>query len=515
MKKIILAVIIILAARALFAADNRYALVIGNSNYRDKSISSLVNPVNDATDVAAALKGLGYNVTLKTNIGLRDMLNVVKDFTGDLRRSPDTEGFFWFAGHGLSVRGIHYMLPVDVDPADDNIIARGAFSVDDLMEEIGNARNKTNLIVIDACRNTLVPGGGNRAVGTRGLAVLSADDYRVTGNKIVYSTMAGRTASDGLPGTRNSPFAQAFLSKIQSHEIFEDVFLDIANETLRLTRGDQQPYSMGSFAVKSYTLNPAPPPQVAAAPAVAPQTPVAPLPAPDTPNVTPTPPKETRPPKEPREATNFTLDGKRGMSLSAGPNINTLNGSFGAVLNFTFFEKYGEYRETFLIPNAFFFSAELIRFTADYNLTVHNWTYSGQQAVTGGVWNLGALYKIRLEESQKFLFNFGMFFSLFTVKNNTDIDYTTSYGEAMNYKDNGVIVQPGAGVDLGLGFRFTPSLSLDLGLRLNMAFKDESLRKLRFHSLIQDGDMPVDDAKSPLPHLNASLGLRWWLPGKQ
>ena len=237
-------------------SQTRYALVIGNGRYTSRDVSDLVNPVNDATDVASSLQNLGYRVTLKTNIGLREMLDAITDFAFDLRRSSDNEGFFWFAGHGLSVRGIHYLLPVDVDPVNENIIARGSYSVDDLMEEIANARNRTNLVVIDACRNTLLPGNSNRTVGTRGLSVLSADDYRIAGNKIVYSTMAGRTAADGVPGSRNSPFAQAFITYISNPELFDDVFLDIANETLRLTRGEQQPYSMGSFAVKSYSLNP-------------------------------------------------------------------------------------------------------------------------------------------------------------------------------------------------------------------------------------------------------------------
>ena len=250
-------IIFLFAAGFVFSAENRHALVIGNENYRDQNIASLTNPVNDATDVAAALGKIGYNVTLKTNIGLKEMMSSIRDFAVALKRAPENEGFFWFAGHGLSVRGVHYMLPVDVDAEDDSIIARGSYSVDDLMEELENARNRTNLIVIDACRNALLPGAsGSRSLGTRGLAVLSRDDYRIMGNKIVYSTMAGRTALDGTPGSRNSPFAQAFISHINSPETFDDVFLDIANETMRLTRGDQEPYSMGAFAVKSYSLNP-------------------------------------------------------------------------------------------------------------------------------------------------------------------------------------------------------------------------------------------------------------------
>jgi hypothetical protein len=86
------------------------------------------------------------------------------------------------------------------------------------MEEIERTNNKTNLIVIDACRDSLLPGnsGRSRGGGSRGVTVLSLDDARIKGNKIVYSTLAGKTAADGAEGSRNSPFAEAFLRHIKS-----------------------------------------------------------------------------------------------------------------------------------------------------------------------------------------------------------------------------------------------------------------------------------------------------------
>jgi hypothetical protein len=122
------------------------------------------------------------------------------------------------------------------------------------MTEIESAGNLTNLVVIDACRNNVIP--GSRSVNSRGLAILSHSDMRIRGNKIVYSTQAGMTASDGTSGAKNSPFAQAFIANIGNPETFDDVFLDIADGTLKLTNGQQEPYSMGTFAVKSYSLNP-------------------------------------------------------------------------------------------------------------------------------------------------------------------------------------------------------------------------------------------------------------------
>jgi uncharacterized caspase-like protein len=241
---------------ALFA-QNRYALVIGNNNYRNE-VTPLTNPVNDAEDIAKEVRELGYEVTLKKNVTLKDMIEAIDQFTTILSRNAESEGFLWFAGHGLSVKEQHYLLPIDVDP-EESMIPRTAYAVDELMGEIEKARNKANLIVIDACRNKLLPGNSSRArsVGSRGLAVLSLDDVRIKSNKIVYSTGAGKTAADGAAGERNSPFAAAFLHNIKSPQTFDDAFIDIAEETKRLTKGEQEPYAMGAFAIKSYSLNPA------------------------------------------------------------------------------------------------------------------------------------------------------------------------------------------------------------------------------------------------------------------
>jgi uncharacterized caspase-like protein len=244
----------------LFAQQtaSRHALVIGNNNYQNE-VSPLTNPANDAEDIAGAIREMGYEVVLKKNVTLSEMMNAIDDFTSKLSRDAESEGFFWFAGHGISVKDQHFLLPTDVNPESDNMISRSSYSVDELMGEIEKAHNKTNLIVIDACRNKLLPGNSSRSrsVGSRGLAVLALDDARIKGNKIVYSTAAGKTADDGVAGSRNSPFAEAFLHNIKSPQTFDDAFIDISQETLRLTRGEQEPYSMGTFAVKSYSLNPA------------------------------------------------------------------------------------------------------------------------------------------------------------------------------------------------------------------------------------------------------------------
>ncbi|MDR1249530.1 MAG: caspase family protein [Treponema sp.] len=85
------------------SAQNRYALVIGNNSYQN-DVTPLNNPANDAEDIAATVRELGYEVTLLTNVTLDRMLLAVDNFSVKLSRNAESEGFFWFAGHGISVK---------------------------------------------------------------------------------------------------------------------------------------------------------------------------------------------------------------------------------------------------------------------------------------------------------------------------------------------------------------------------------------------------------------------------
>ena len=252
MKKMCVLMMLTVCGAALFA-QNRYALVIGNNAYRGAGLPALANPVNDASDVAAALRELGYQVDLKTDLAVNAMDDAVDRFFTRLRTSETTEGFFWFAGHGLSLNGRQRLLAVDADISTDRRIERGSCEVDSLIERFRSIRNRSNLIVIDACRN--VPGPGSRAALSRGLSVVSAGEIGVRGNKLIYSTMQGKTAADGEAGKRNSPFAEAFLASMKKEDTFENIFIAIADDTLRLTGGEQEPYALGYFGVPNYALN--------------------------------------------------------------------------------------------------------------------------------------------------------------------------------------------------------------------------------------------------------------------
>jgi uncharacterized caspase-like protein len=171
---------------ALFAQgrNSRYALVIGNGSYAD--FGKLKNPVSDATDIAAALKALGFDVSLLTDASRKQMNQGLNDFHDKLAQDPSSEGFFWYAGHGIQSKGENYLVPVGADIKREADFEDEAVSARKITALLDDARNRVNIVVLDACRNNPIPSLGRS--GTRGLTVVSAAPAE---SVIMYSTGAG------------------------------------------------------------------------------------------------------------------------------------------------------------------------------------------------------------------------------------------------------------------------------------------------------------------------------------
>ncbi|MDP3426700.1 MAG: caspase family protein, partial [Humidesulfovibrio sp.] len=105
---LVLLVLFILTLAAPALAERKVALVIGNGAYK---VGPLKNPANDARDMAAALRELGFEVILRENAGLRGMNEAIDQFWQSLKQGG--VGLFFFAGHGLQVAGENYLVPVD------------------------------------------------------------------------------------------------------------------------------------------------------------------------------------------------------------------------------------------------------------------------------------------------------------------------------------------------------------------------------------------------------------------
>jgi tetratricopeptide (TPR) repeat protein len=211
-KRTIFSVILILSVSLLYS-QQKYALVIGNGNYT--GISRLNNPVNDANDMEAALRELGFTVDKVLDGSLTEMENAVMRLKNRLSVSKDSYGFLFYAGHGVQSNSVNYLIPVNANIPSENYLRDRTISVQAMLDELNDAGNALNIVVLDACRDN--PFGWARS-GSRGLTVLS---NQPADSIIVYATSAGSTAADGAG--RNGLFTSHLLInlKIPGLEITE------------------------------------------------------------------------------------------------------------------------------------------------------------------------------------------------------------------------------------------------------------------------------------------------------
>ena len=139
------------------AAEKRVALVVGNSNYE---FGPLKNPVNDAALIADTLRELGFEVILEIDASQNRMKRAIQGFGERLEKtSKDGVGLFYYAGHGIQSRGVNYLIPVGAQISRDADLELEAVSANWIFGEMEFARDRLNIVILDACRNNpLAPG---------------------------------------------------------------------------------------------------------------------------------------------------------------------------------------------------------------------------------------------------------------------------------------------------------------------------------------------------------------------
>lgn len=208
---------------AFSTGERRTALVIGNAGYR---VDPLRNAVNDATDVAASLRRVGFQVAELHDADHQRMEEGVDQFTRQLGRGG--VGLFYYSGHGVQVNGLNYLIPVDARISSESDIKYQSVQVDWVLDRMRDAGNELNVIILDACRNN--PYSRNLRSAQPGLAVIQA----ATGSLIAYATSPGTTAEDG-PG-RNGTYTKHLLHFMQipnlsAEQMFKEVRVAVAQET--------------------------------------------------------------------------------------------------------------------------------------------------------------------------------------------------------------------------------------------------------------------------------------------
>ena len=191
------------------AEARRLALVIGNDNYQ--SATPLHNARTDAQAVAEALGQVGFEVTLKKDLTLKQMKDAVRVFKDHI--SGGDEAVFYFAGHGVQFEGTNYLIPIDLVPESEEEVADDALPLQRVLDDLRDQKTRFALAIVDACRDNPFKGAG-RAIGGRGLAPVSA----ATGQMVMYSAGVGQEALDRL-GPRdtdpNGVFTRVLIKEIR------------------------------------------------------------------------------------------------------------------------------------------------------------------------------------------------------------------------------------------------------------------------------------------------------------
>ena len=239
---------VVLAIPSVVLADGRVALVVGNSTYAH--IGRLPNPDNDARDMSAALRRLGFEVTTEFDVDRVELTEALRAFT---RRSAGTDiSLVFYAGHGIEMDGVNYLVPVDARLERDVDVRFETVTVDDLLVSTSGA--SLRLVILDACRNNPLARLMQRTAAFRSVSGGSFADLNedLLGDEtlVAYAAAAGTTAADGRG--RNSPYTAALLSHLETPLEIGLLFRRVRAQVLAATNGAQRPHEYHSLVGEHY-----------------------------------------------------------------------------------------------------------------------------------------------------------------------------------------------------------------------------------------------------------------------
>jgi hypothetical protein len=250
-----------LACAGFASADNRVALVIGNSAYQHAAY--LANPVNDAQAVADLLSANGYTVDLRRDLDIRELRRAVGLFAERVRAADKAVVFY--AGHGIEVDGVNYLIPVDAKLERDFDVEDETISLDRVLRSIEPVR-RLRLVILDACRDNPFTRTMKRTVASRSIGRgLAKVEPTVADTLVAFATEAGLVAADG--DTPNSPFTSALVKHIATPGLdLRMAFGRVRDDVMRDTDNRQRPFVYGSLGGSTVAIVDAATSPMAAAP---------------------------------------------------------------------------------------------------------------------------------------------------------------------------------------------------------------------------------------------------------
>jgi uncharacterized protein len=234
-------------------ASDRVALVIGMSSYTN--ITKLQNTVNDASALAGTLEGIGFDVDVLMDATREETLIELEAFA--FRAETAEIALIYFAGHGVSVQGKTFLIPVDAKVQVAQDIVTAAIDMDQMMAALGGAR-KMSILILDSCRDNPFPDvidlrdpavAEGLTTGAGGLAAPSPE----RGTLIAYAAQNGKVALDG--NGQNSPFNIALRDNIVIPQLeISLLFRQVRDDVLAATGNAQEPATYNSLPGEPFYL---------------------------------------------------------------------------------------------------------------------------------------------------------------------------------------------------------------------------------------------------------------------
>ena len=218
----------------LKADSSKVALVIGNSAYL---VGALKNPVNDAHDMSAKLRQLGFDVVERDNIKMRQIGSTLSEFRSKL--SPGAVALVFYAGHGFQLNGENYFPSVDAEINSEEDVPNQSISIKQIIQVLDQSKTQLNLVFLDACRNN--PFARSFRSAEKGLARVEAP----SGTLISYATRPGSVAADG--SGRNGLYTSKLLKQLDSNQQIEQSLKKVVSEVKAESSGKQEPWMEGSI----------------------------------------------------------------------------------------------------------------------------------------------------------------------------------------------------------------------------------------------------------------------------
>lgn len=243
LRRFVLCLLILLPLPAL--AERRVALVMAAEEYR--ALRPLGTPVKDALAVEEMLAALGFEVTVETDRDLRRMRRALEDFRADYAGAD--VALIYFAGHGVEIGGLNYLLPVDGDATSARALAETGLPLAEVQAALA-AVAPVGIVLLDACREDPFAGDSSG----QGRAAAPLDDAaapaprpglgrigRADGVLFAFSAAPGQVASDGQGD--HSPFAEALLRHFATPGVEVRTALTLVQQDVYdRSRGRQLPY---------------------------------------------------------------------------------------------------------------------------------------------------------------------------------------------------------------------------------------------------------------------------------